>query len=407
MLLMLVALLAATPALAQAPSRAALLEAARLAQMEQVEPPQRATGERGLIAFAEISRFASKFQGGWRGFHFDGGDFPSGAGFAYGVGFTDLAVRAVNADPDLPNRVDLNFVAATSTVDYLQLSGDISLLNIGGSWLNLAVRGKYFEHPEDDFYGLGTDSEEDDRSFYFMGGSQYGAEVWLEPVRWFRFGGGAFYLNPQVHSSDRLPSVEDNFDPGEVPGFGVQPNFIRLDTFVALDFRDQPLFPRSGGYLGVRASNFKDQDLNTFDFQRYEVDAQYYLPWLQKYRVLALRANVVISEADKGQEVPFYYMPTLGGGEKLRGFREFRFRDNDSILLTAEYRWEAWWPLEMALFVDAGKVVTFHEDLDFRDLDVGYGIGFRFHSHDAIAFRFDLARSREGFFPLFRYQHVF
>ena len=404
---MMCALLAATPALAQTPSRAEILEAERRAQVELVTEPQRTSGEKGLVVSAELGRFLSMFQGGWRGFHFDGGEFPSGAGFAYGVGFTDQAVRAVLADPDLPNRVDLSFTAATSTVDYRQLSGDISLLNIGASWLNLALRGKYFEHPEEDFYGLGGDSDEDERSFYFLGGGQYGADIWLEPVRWFSFGGGAFYLNPHVDPSDRLPSVEDNFNPGDVPGFEAQPNFMRLDTFVALDFRDQPLLPRAGGYLGVRASNYKDQDLDKFNFQQYEVDAQYYIPWLQKYRVLALRANVVISEANEGQEVPFYYMPTLGGGEKLRGFREFRFRDNDSLLLSAEYRWEAWWPLEMALFVDAGKVFPEHEDLDFHDLDVGYGIGFRFHSRDAIAFRLDLARSREGFFPLFRYSHVF
>lgn len=361
------------------------------------------------MGFASFSRFLSAYQSGWKGFHFDGGDFPAGAGFAYGVGFTDLAVRSVTPDPELPNRVDLSFTAATSTSDYLQFSGDVSFLNLGASWFNVAVGGKYFEHPKEDFYGLGPDTLEDDRTSYFLGGSEYRTNLWLEPVRWFRIGGGVAYLNPQVGpgEDERFPSLEDGFDPSDVPGFEVQPNFLRVDTFVALDGRDQPNFPRSGGYVGLRASSYKDQDLSTFDFRLYELDAQYYLPWLQKYRVLALRANVVISDADAGQEVPFYYMPTLGGGEKLRGFREFRFRDRNSVLLTAEYRWEAWWPLEMALFVDAGKVVPDRDDIDFEDLEVGYGIGFRFHSTDAVSFRLDLARSHEGFFPLFRYRHVF
>ncbi len=61
----------------------------------------------------------------------------------------------------------------------------------------------------------------------------------------------------------------------------------------------------------------------------------------------------------------------------------------------------------MALFVDAGKVVADRDDLDLEDLEVGYGIGFRLHSFEAVSLRVDLANSREGFIPLFRYQHVF
>ena len=48
-------------------------------------------------------------------------------------------------------------------------------------------------------------------------------------------------------------------------------------------------------------------------------------------------------------------MPDLGGARRLRGFREFRFRDRNSVLATAEYRWEAWWLLDMAVFVDGGN----------------------------------------------------
>ncbi len=91
----------------------------------------------------------------------------------------------------------------------------------------------------------------------------------------------------------------------------------------------------------------------------------------------------------------------------MRGFREFRFRDLNSLLLTAEYRWQAWPSLNMTLFVDAGKVTFDHADLHFKDLEASYGIGFRFHSPEALLLRLDLAFSREGFIPLFRYSHVF
>ena len=51
-------------------------------------------------------------------------------------------------------------------------------------------------------------------------------------------------------------------------------------------------------------------------------------------------------------------MPTLGGSTTLRGFSEFRFRDRNAFLINAEYRWEAFSGLDMALFGDWGDVAT-------------------------------------------------
>lgn len=113
---------------------------------------------------------------------------------------------------------------------------------------------------------------------------------------------------------------------------------MRINGLVDFDWTDKPLYPRSGGYYGVQIANFKDQDLDHFNFRRYEVDLQQYIPFRNKYSVVALRALTVITDAESGNEVPFYYMPTLGGGDRLRGFREGRFTDNNSLLLTAEYR---------------------------------------------------------------------
>ncbi len=394
---------------AQGPSRAALLEAARRASGDSVVPPERATVEKGLHAFAEFTTFVGNIQDGWKGFHFAGGDFPTGAGFAYGIGFTDLAVGSIYADPDRPNRVDVNAVAAYSTAEYVQLGAGLTWRNLGGSPVSVAVRGQFFEYPEEDFFGLGLNSQEDDRTSYLLRSVEGGADLWWQLTDNLRVGGGASYLTPSIGSGrdDRFLSTEVRFDQTTIPGFQTQPDFLRLDGLVAFDGRDIPLHPRAGGYYGVRFSEFRDQDSGAFDFRQLEIDLQQYLPWLQKYRVLALRAAAVITDTDAGQAVPFYYMPTLGGGERLRGFRERRFRDFNSLLFTAEYRWEAWWALDVALFADAGKVEFDHSDVDLTDLEVGYGIGFRFHSTDALAVRLDLGLSREGFIPFLRFDHVF
>ena len=118
-------------------------------------------------------------------------------------------------------------------------------------------------------------------------------------------------------------------------------------------------------------------------------------------------SNVVLTDTDGNNTVPFYFMPDLGGRQRLRGFRERRFRDRNSIFASAEYRWEAWWALDVAVFGDAGKVAARRSDINLKDLEGTYGIGFRLHSKKAFAFRLDLAHSREGFMPIFSAHHVF
>jgi len=45
--------------------------------------------------------------------------------------------------------------------------------------------------------------------------------------------------------------------------------------------------------------------------------------------------------------------------------------------------------------------------LNFKNLEVTYGIGFRFHSSEAMVARLDFAFSDEGFIFFLRYTNVF
>jgi len=390
-------------------TRAELLEAARRAKTDAVEPPTRTGVERGLRRFRDGMEFVGNIQEGWKGFHFVTGDFPAGAGFSYGLGFTDRTVGSRFEEPDRPNRGDVNAVAAYSNAGYQQVGGEITLRNLGGGPFHAAVRGQYYKFPQEDFFGLGPQSVEENRTSFLVESAEVGADVWWEPTEGFRVGGSVSYLTPSIGSGadNRFPSAEQLFGPATLPGFQAQPDFRRLDGWIDYDRRDNPSHPQAGGSYLVRFSDFQDQDLHAFDFWRVEVDVQHYLPFAQNDRVIALRASAVITDPEAGNQVPFYYQPTLGGKQSLRGFREFRFRDRNSLLLTAEYRWEAWWLLDPALFVDAGKVAARRSDLNVSDLEVSYGIGFRFHSTNRFIMRLDLAKSREGFIPFLRFDHVF
>jgi hypothetical protein len=397
-----------SPALAQTlQTRAAVLAAARQANAAQIKPPTRSSTERRLYWYDNQYVLAKLF-GGWHGIRQAGGEFPAGAGFKAGIGF-DRMLTAPDADPDLPNRVNLKARAAYSTRCYLRVSTGLNFLNLGGAPVDASVLGQYYKFPQEDFFGIGRNSLETNRTNYLQRSVEAGGSVRWRPGRWWVFGAGATYLTPEIgHGTDsRFPSTEEVFDPATIPGFVAQPDFLRADVSAALDWRDNPLHPHFGGLIGVALSQFHDQDLNRYDFRRVDVDLQQYVPLPNRYRILALRAEAVLTEADAGNQVPFYFQPTLGGANTLRGFREFRFRDANSLLLGAEYRWEAWWALDGALFVDAGTVAPTRGALSVSDMKVTYGIGFRFHSNSAVVARLDLAFSPEGFVPLLRFEHVF
>ena len=38
-------------------------------------------------------------------------------------------------------------------------------------------------------------------------------------------------------------------------------------------------------------------------------------------------------------DVPYFLMPSVGGGDSLRAYSSFRFRDRHSLLLQGEFRW--------------------------------------------------------------------
>ena len=91
---------------------------------------------------------------------------------------------------------------------------------------------------------------------------------------------------------------------------------------------------------------------------------------------------MITNRADDGQAVPFYLQPTLGGSTTLRSLSEYRFRDDNLLYLNAEYRWEAFSIMDMALFTDLGQVAADAADLDWRNLTHAYGIGFRFNTYE-------------------------
>ena len=100
--------------------------------------------------------------------------------------------------------------------------------------------------------------------------------------------------------------------------------------------------------------------------------------------------------------MPFFMLPAVGGGSSLRGYSSWRFRDQNSLLLQAEWRIMVNRYLDIAFFYDAGKVTARTKDLDFDGLKSDFGIGVRLHGPFC-----DAAPHRAGQEPRKRLSFIF
>ena len=173
-----------------------------------------------------------------------------------------------------------------------------------------------------------------------------------------------------------------------------------------VDYR-QPTNARKGGWYRFDLSHFDDRTTGRYSVTRFNTDLRQFVGFLAGRRVMATRLFVSTSDTGQGEVMPFYAMPTLGGNDTLRGFREYRFRGPHAILGQVEYRWEIWSGLEGALFYDAGKVAARRSDLDLHGMKTDYGIGVRFHGSLATPLRIELAKGNEGFLLNFSASQVF
>jgi outer membrane protein assembly factor BamA len=120
------------------------------------------------------------------------------------------------------------------------------------------------------------------------------------------------------------------------------------------------------------------------------------IPLLRENWVIALRALASTTGTAAGHEVPYFLTPSLGGSRTLRGYSAWRFRDRNRVLLTGEYRWTAGPFVDMALFLDAGKVTARASDLASGGLTRTYGIGLTLHTVTATLTRIEVARTPDG-----------
>jgi hypothetical protein len=323
----------------------------------------------------------------------------SGGGFAIGPGYR----RFVSAY----NTIDMR--GSYSVTGYKRAEVEFSAPRLFTRRGKLSVLGGWREATRAAFYGIGTDTPKADRTNYDFQRPYVSATLDVKPTRrLWTFGGGLEYTQwDQRPGEGAFPSVETVYTPQTLPGLGAKVKYVHTQGSAAFDWRTSPGYARRGGFYGVTVHDYTDTDSN-FGFNQIDYEAIQHFPILRETWAISLHA-LAKTTADKGdQEIPFFMLPSLGGGSTLRGFSSHRFRDRNSLLLQAEWRIMVSRYLDTAVFYDAGKVTARTSELDFKKLKHDYGLGARFHGPFATLLRLELARSNEtGLAMIFAASPVF
>jgi len=375
------------------PSRAAAVEEARQQKAENVQQPTRTFLERALHEFKE-RQLLERFQQGFHGFHPIIGGIRSGSGFGGGTYVETEGFRASGQ---------------VSVRGYQKYELRFTAPRVYSDRFFADFRATHRDFPQERFFGIGQNSRKEDQTSFRLEDTNYVARFGFKPEKHVKAGVLAGFLKTNVGSGtySRSPSIEQVFGSVDAPGLANQPSYFQNGAFFEADYRDQPGNPRSGGRYAVAWTSFHDLKLEQYDFRQYDIEANHYFPFFNRRRVIAVRAKSTFTQTASGQEVPFFLQPTLGGSEDLRGYRDYRFRDHNMVVFNAEYRWEAFSGLDLALFGDAGQVASRPSDLRFGDFQKSYGVGFRFNSEKSVFLRMDFGFSKEGQHLFVKFGHVF
>jgi outer membrane protein assembly factor BamA len=383
--------------------RAQEAESIRMKKSAEIRP-ERPKNMEGAMLWVQERKILEKLEtpgAGYKGFRPRLGGFSTGSGF--GFGFQYDRVQMLNG------KANFSLTGAASLAAYQLYEAKLVLPGLAGGRIFLSSTARHRAMPQEDFFGVGPDSSENNRSSYLYEDTSIGVQAGVNPLRWLRAGVGVDWLQLNVGpgTDPRFASTDQIFSDTDTPGLDRQPDFLKQEWFAAIDTRDSAGNPHSGGFYGATFSRYDDRSFDLYDFHRIETEAQQYVPFNEGHRVIALRFHTSWDDPRTGNQVPFYLQKPLGGSNDLRGFREFRFRDRNQMLFNLEYRWEAWIGLDMALFGDAGKVFESREDFDLDNLETSYGLGFRFNTTKSVFWRIDIARSHEGTRAFIKFNHVF
>jgi hypothetical protein len=295
----------------------------------------------------------------------------------------------------LPAGARLDTEYMLSIKGYQSALVDLSSRPLANGRFTVGFGVKYDSLPQEDFYGLGPESDPGTHATYERQGVDTRGWARLRVRPWFELRPSVGHLDTRLLAggTSGVPSIESVTYGQPVAGVGRQSRFVHAGLAATIDRRDDPKRTRAGYLIKASAERFQPMTPQDDSFLKTDIDVRGYVPirLLSRQDVFAVRGVALLTDGTEHQGAPFYFLPRLGGGGLLRGYDTSRFIDNQALFASAEYRWQAMHRLQVVSFVDIGQVAPSMRAFQLSNLRTSVGVGVRYRG-----FRIDYANGDEG-----------
>lgn len=151
------------------------------------------------------------------------------------------------------------------------------------------------------------------------------------------------------------------------------------------DSRDFLLNPSKGWLFQFDLGKYLD-GIGDDEFSTYQVNLANYIDLTPVPGLLAWQVKGHFTEGD----VPWSYLPEVGGSENLRGYIEGRYHERQIVYTQAEYRLPIKDRHGLVTWVGSATLGEHMSDIG-NDFLLSYGIGYRFRVKDRVNLRLDYA----------------
>lgn len=283
-----------------------------------------------------------------------------------------------------PSKIGFGGYYSTNNQYKLSVSPNIYLFE-NKLYLEAPISFGYFINK---FWGIGDDTPDYEDAAYAM--QVFSSTITIQVPPWI-FSADRTGIVLDYDQTDIVDKKDNELldDPDLTGSDGG--TIIGIGTDLLWDSRDNIFFPNSGGYQYFRVIFYPGQ--GDFVFASFELDVRAYKA-ISPDHVFAFNFYV---ESVVG-ETPFYKLPALGGGSRMRGFFQGRYRDNFYGMFQAEYRQYVWKKLGMVVFGGLGNVAEEMLAYDFNNLKYSGGVGLRylFNPKQKINLRMDIGIGSDG-----------
>lgn len=265
-------------------------------------------------------------------------------------------------------------------------------LRLGDAELGGGIAYTFRRDAEDEFWGIGGDTPEDQRTDFLRDKQEARISGHVRPLDFLGVEAGVAWEDNRVEGGfdGGLPDIQEIFDPDGLVGLGERVEMGRVDLSTTLDFTDREGFRRHGVRFRLGAQLFRGLDGTDVDFHRFDNEVVGYLP-LNARQSLAVRGLVQVNRLDDGSGIPFFDLSRLGGSTNgPRSFEGGRFRDREGASLMTEWRYAIWegprerQRVEGFLLFDEAAVGRTLTDLGGEDFHTSLGFGARILAADGL-----------------------